>query len=471
MADARAVILESRAAALSLGIYAAAAAIVPNRFATLSMLLAPVAVFVGWWTIQTPARWLVLFLSACILLPPLNLPLGNAGPHPALIAAALGIFVGALRLREWTREWDALSVSFVAFFAVLLSTVPLAGYYSGLNVALGSFARVALFGISVYVFLFARNGLRFVHVPVRKTARGLLWIATLGAAFACLDFYFQFPAPAGFGPQFVWLDSGVFRRAQGLFYEASTLGNFCVFFLVMIVLALFKEKNDRPASRLELLVCGSVLTVALVLSYSRASLGALAVAVCAAFVFHRRRLHWTKLCRTVLVVVLTAGGLLYLLFPAFAQTYWTRLALSIQWFYSAPNAVLSGRLQTWQQIAGLIAEDPWLAFRGIGYKTLPYTGYFGRGIVADNMYLSLLVETGIIGLGAFAFLNWNILRSSLNAARSRAASASFLGMWFFSFWLGELLQMLSGDLLTYWRVLPVYLFILAMSQREIERRS
>ena len=38
--------------------------------------------------------------------------------------------------------------------------------------------------------------------------------------------------PAGYGPQFVWLDSGVYRRAQGFFYEASTLGNFCAFFLV-----------------------------------------------------------------------------------------------------------------------------------------------------------------------------------------------------------------------------------------------
>ena len=29
----------------------------------------------------------------------------------------------------------------------------------------------------------------------------------------------------------------MYRRAQGVFYEASTLGNFCVFFLVMIVLS------------------------------------------------------------------------------------------------------------------------------------------------------------------------------------------------------------------------------------------
>src|SRR5205814_7683146 len=73
----------------------------------------------------------------------------------------------------------------------------------------------------------------------------IYYIAVVSALFACVDFYFQFPAPAGYGPQFVWLDSGVFRRAQGFFYEASTLGNFCAFFLVMIAVALGDRKSTR----------------------------------------------------------------------------------------------------------------------------------------------------------------------------------------------------------------------------------
>ena len=52
------------------------------------------------------------------------------------------------------------------------------------------------------------------QTPVEELVSGL---------FACLDFYFQFPAPARFAEQFVWLPGGVYRRAQGLFYEASTL--------------------------------------------------------------------------------------------------------------------------------------------------------------------------------------------------------------------------------------------------------
>src|SRR5581483_8462500 len=108
--------------------------------------------------------------------------------------------------------------------------------------AAGSLARVLLFGISVYVFFY----------PARDpdaTIRPLYFAAVLSALFACVDFYYQFPAPAGFGPQFVWLDSGVYRRAQGLFYEASTLGNFCAFFLVMIAVAFTRPREQSPVSR------------------------------------------------------------------------------------------------------------------------------------------------------------------------------------------------------------------------------
>jgi hypothetical protein len=39
-------------------------------------------------------------------------------------------------------------------------------------------------------------------------------------------------------------------------------------------------------------------------------------------------------------------------------------------------------------------------------------------------------------------------------------------VWIFCFWMGELVQMLSGDLITYWRVLPIYFWILAIAVRE-----
>src|SRR5258708_39959528 len=105
------------------------------------------------------------------------------------------------------------------------------------------------------------------------------------AALDCLDFYFQFPAPAGFGRQFIWLASGIYRRAQGLFYEASTLGNFCAFFLLMTAIALVR----RTGNRLALLGGAAILATALMFSYSRSSVANIAISLTALAILERAR--------------------------------------------------------------------------------------------------------------------------------------------------------------------------------------
>src|SRR5205814_7619043 len=123
---------------------------------------------------------------------------------------------------------------------------------------------------------------------------------------------------------------------------------------------------------------------------------------------------------------------------------------------SDTNRILSGRLESWNTVFALIQENPAYLLFGIGYKTLPYTNLAGKPLVADNMYLSLLIETGIPGLAAFLWMNACLLRAGYAAAMDQNRKAALLGTWFFCFWVGELLQMMSGDLLTYWRVLPIY---------------
>jgi hypothetical protein len=72
----------------------------------------------------------------------------------------------------------------------------------------------------------------------------------------------------------------------------------------------------------------------------------------------------------------------------------------------------------------------------------------------------LLVESGVAGLAALVWLNVAILR-----AAARSSRRGFFGMWMLCFWAGQTVQMASGDLLTYWRVLPVYFWILALALR------
>jgi hypothetical protein len=461
-----------------------------------------------------------------LLAPPLPVAFGNSGPHPALAIAFLGAAVGLIRLREWRFERTLLSGALVLFFAILAISIAPAAIYSGTDLALESLVRVGLAGISAYVFFYVSAGPGRIPTltggvggqgsagiiptltggvgegagPGRGWLRGenvargsqgladpphegrwarliptltgrvggqgsvplelIYWIAVASAAFAILDFYYQFPAPAGFGPQFIWLDTGVYRRAQGLFYEASTLGNVCAFFLVMVAVAIVK----RIGSRVALLAGGAILMTALILSYSRSCLVNLGVALGALLVLERRRIS----LRAVALAGATAAavvGILTQFFPAYAELYWTRLSGSVDLALESNAHLLSGRLESWQTLLRFLAEHPWHALLGVGYKTLPYSSFTGQPIVADNMYLSILVETGVFGLAALILLNFAILRAGYRASRSLDTGRSFYGTWIVCFWAGQAVQMFSADLLTFWRVLPVYFWVLAMAVR------
>jgi hypothetical protein len=423
----------------------------------LALAVPALAIPLLWWTLRLPHRWLSLFFAAALLLPPLPASIGDSGPHPCLIFAGVGLLAGAIWTREWPIDLEGPAAPLLALLAVMFASVAMAAFTSGLAAAAGSLARVLLFAISVYIYFYPPGG--------APRLRWLFYVAAGSALFACVDFYFQFPAPAGYGPQFVWLDSGVYRRAQGLFYEASTLGNVCAFFLVMIAVALSRPRAESPVPRKALAAGGAVFLAALVLSYSRASLVNVLVALAVLAWINRRRI---RIARTLAVLAIGAAGgalLLWRLLPTFVETYWLRLSASAEYLFSATEGVLSGRLASWRTLTGWIAQHPWQTLAGIGYKTLPYTDYLGAPVVADNMYLSLLVETGVLGLAALVWLNVSILRAAGRASRSADPRRAFCAAWLLCFWAGEIVQMASGDILTYWRVLPVYLWVLAMAVR------
>ncbi|MCC6390493.1 MAG: O-antigen ligase family protein [Bryobacterales bacterium] len=460
-------LLPSPGAAAAIAFYAAGVALIPNPLVAAAMvtplLLAPACLFL----LAGANRWLAAFLGAVMLLPPLPVALGNTGPHPALALAAAGTGIGVLRIREWRPRLDSLSASLLLVFLLLLASIAPAAIDSGGSVAAGSLARVFLFGISVYVYFYCVHG-PGAGIAIRPSTaiRWLTAAAVLAAAFACFDFYFQLPAPAGYGPQYIWLDSGVYRRAQGLFYEASTLGNFCAFFLVMIAVVVTGPREWRLLPRWVLPPAGGVLSAALVFSFSRGSIVCLAAALATLLYLHRGRYkirHWLF----VMGATLAAGiGAVFFLFPSFGELYWARIQGSLQFFLTDPNGILSGRLSNWGALADLLRDNPWYLLTGAGYKTLPYSTLPGRPLVVDNMYLSLLAETGIVGLAAFLLMNYQIAGKAYRiATQSVHPQAAFFGTWICCFWVGEMAQMLSGDLFTYWRVLPIYFWALAAAVR------
>jgi O-antigen ligase len=452
------------------GIYAAAIALAPKPVVAVA-LAAPLAVVpFAYWAILKRDRWLTLFFAAALLLPPLPFGLGNSGPHPSLLFVIPGLLAGVFSLGEWRAPDAPLNRAFGIFFLVLLGSAAEAMLYSGAAVGLGSLMRVLLFGISLYVFFYAAYG-PGSREPQHACAetRTLYCVAVASALFACVDFYFQFPAPAGFGAQFIWLQSGVYRRAQGLFYEASTLGNFCAFFLAMIAAALLAPRRQAPVSRRGLLAGGTVFAAALVLSYSRGSLINALVAIAVLIYLNWSRIRLGRLFLVLAGAALAGGLALRALLPSFtavfAGAYWMRVSTSVEYLFSETEGLLSGRVASWRAVLGFLAQHPWHALFGVGYKTLPYSDYLGRTVITDNMYLSLLAETGIVGLGAMLWLSLQILRSARRAAGSPDPQRRFFGSWIFAFWAGQMVQMFTGDLLTYWRVLPLYFWVLAVAVR------
>jgi O-antigen ligase len=459
--------------AIFLGLYSALLALLPQPGYQLLALGPLLLVSVAWWTLTGAAdRWLTIFFCAAVLLPPLPIALGDSGPHPCLAIAALGLLAGLIHLPDWRIPTGSLSRSILFLFFVLLLSSALAAIYSGLPIALATVARVMLFGISVYIFFYVTDGPSPAGQARSWRAVRVLFLAgAASAAFACLDFYFQFPAPAGFGPQYVWLDSGVYRRAQGLFYEASTLGNFCAFFLVMVAVALMRPKKDFPLPRPVLLAGAAVFSAALVLSFSRASLLNVLIAIVTLLWLQRSRFQFRRFGLVFPFAVAAGAALTYYLLPTFTQLYFDRLSASATYLFSSTEGVLSGRLSSWNALADFLRQNPAYALLGTGYKTLPYSNFIGQTVVGDNMYLTILVETGVIGLAALLLLNVTILRAAYRAARNASPYASFFGTWVFCFWMGQMFQMLSGDLLTYWRVLPFYFWALAVAVRATNEHS
>ena len=447
-----------------LGLYAAVVTLAPG-FATKALLAAPLAAIpLFGYLLGSSTGWVSVFFLCALLTPPLPIALGDSGPHIALLLAAAGLFIGLLRLGEWKFRPDALSVSMLALWAILAVSVAWAALYSGPTIAAGSLARVLLLGIPVYVFLYTRDGPgRQASTHGFRMIQMLFWAAAASALFACVDFYFQFPAPAGYEPQFIWLESGVYRRAQGVFYEASTLGNLCAFFLEMIAVALFQPRKAQPFSKVALVGGGTAFAAALVLSFSRGSLVNFAVALMVLLWLYRKKIRWARLFAGVAFSGAGAATIVWAVFPVFAKVAWLRVSAAFQFFFESPNMVLSGRLRTWQTLIDFLLANPWHALLGVGYKTLPYSDFIGSATVGDNTYLTLLAETGILGLCAVLALNAAILATAYRAARSSTPVRSFCGAWMLCFWAGQAVQMFSADLLTYWRILPVYFFVLALA--------
>jgi O-antigen ligase len=176
---------------------------------------------------------------------------------------------------------------------------------------------------------------------------------------------------------------------------------------VALALALFTADRWERAGGAAFLV---ITVPAVLLTYSRGGIAALAVAAVAVVLFHPRR--W--LIVAPLVVVLAA---------AVAALPGIRRRIAVEFQPSNPDNTLHSRLGLWQGTLRMLEHRPLFGagLRGFDQEVAPYYADPFKVAFPHDLVLNFWSETGLLGLAGFAWLS---LAAVVTAARSRALPVS-----------------------------------------------
>jgi O-antigen ligase len=198
------------------------------------------------------------------------------------------------------------------------------------------------------------------------------------------------------------------------------------------------------------------LVAALLTSFTRGAILLFIVGLSVAFVTSselrvREVLRGLAAVATAIVVLaliaIRLAGIEFL--TAFQVSFLDRIRVLYQLAANVDLAT-SYRVSNWQQVIGLWRDNP---ITGLGYKSL----YLTRHIPPDNNFLSVLVEQGILGLTAFLGLLAALLRATWRLSRVRPLAS--YGTMLLALWCGQIAQMMTADVLTFWRSTTCYLIL------------
>lgn len=410
-------------------------------------------------SIRNPMVFVFTFLAVLIVLPPFFF--SRTGDNPLFVStllAPVGLAVVVMRWQSWSRPWDSIGKGILTFLVGIGLSLPFAFILSGDKIGWESAFRWLMLAQMALVYWIIRT-----NCTAESCARVIPWLilaAAISAAYGIYDFFWPVPIPHPAADQYIWAESAVVRRAQGVFYESGNFANFCGFFLLVTAGAVLagRERLLR-IRRTYLLLFIVVLALAVVFAFSRSAWGSLLLSLFVLILISGR----ARIGRMLLFAA--ALGLPLLLVGLWTPEIWHYLVAARIGSFSQilidPDSVSSGRLSVWARVVSILFDNPQYLVFGIGYKTLPFTRLFHGEIITDNGYLSLLLETGILGLVGFLAFSRSVLGTFLSLARSAQGASAFWSALLFSLWCGEIVQMLAVDAHTYWRNLIVYTALMA----------
>jgi len=432
-------------------------------------------------SVLRPIVFVAGFLLTLAVLPPFYFPQFAAPVFIPLFLIPIGLAVVIVRFQQMRLCTDSVAKGLAAFAFAVAFSIPFAWLLSGSEAGVASLARWLLLAQAPLAYCMIRGAWKMGAGSERRVLQLLFISAGASAAYGILDFIRPLSPPHPAADQFIWLSSAVVRRAQGVFYESSNFANFCSFFLVAASAGFLTRRPETAGiPRWLLLVLIVVLGVAVLVAFSRSVWASAAVGVAVATSLLRwrpppgplpERGRWLVRSAVVLSMLAVPLLLLWRLSPELWDYFLSARVGRLAGVFSDPNTATSGRFDTWRDLVEIMLSHPQYLVFGIGYKTLTTTRLFHQEMIADNGYLSLLVETGVFGLGGFVMMSGAILKTFLKLARSGAETPAFWAAVVFAIWCGELVLLLAADAYTYWRNMTIYAALMALTMNLSEHAS
>lgn len=307
-------------------------------------------------------------------------------------------------------------------------------YYPGtadhVSAYLRFFRMLEMYLPGVLILVFSRGMSDSQHKRIAAFVIVLFFLVTLEST---VGFFLQSTALTA-TQMYKYPGMGYVFRAGGVAKDSSAYSNLI---LLLAITAFIELKRIGKSSIIfmGLMIC---LLINIYLSMSRSLIVAMIVYFIANLALER------KIKPATLFIILTAIVTLLIvgMNNEYLTSFWGRISGANQ------EDISSGRFTTWALLLGLVGDNPLL---GVGYR-LSTEKY---GLIPDNMFLSLSVETGVIGL--LLYLSFLTSLCVLVYKNNRDKFALIIA------------YVISGifiDISTFWVSVPFFFFTMAIYKRE-----
>lgn len=337
------------------------------------------------------------------------------------------------------KKRNALSLYIILFISmwfvwVLLGVTYSYLYYPGTIDHIPSYLRylrmLEMYVPGVLILAFSRG---ITESQQKKVALFFIGLFVLVTLEACVGFFLQSEALTA-TQMYKYPGMGYVFRAGGVAKDSSAYSNL-VLLLGLTAFIELKKSGKNTLIFTGILVC---FLINIYLSMSRS----LIVAV---FVYFVIRLGMERKIKPVTLLFISAFIISIFIFGMnneYLTSFWGRLSGANQ------EDISSGRFTTWALLLGLVGDNPLL---GVGYR-LSTEKY---GLIPDNMFLSLSVETGVVGL----LLYFSFLLSVCAFVYKNNKEK-------FPLIIAYIISGVFIDISTFWLSVPLFLFTMSLYNRK-----